>query len=227
MLDFGGGGNFLANSDAHLWCKKPCRTPSSPRSASLPRRSSAPPNLRRTAVYGPVRTVVWEGRSRKVPPYPDSRSAASIAVSPPPVTEIDDTTTAAVVGDGGRWPRHVVCRIRGRVAVISWWCGIRRSSGSIEGRSAVSGPRCHIARCPITRCPITRCPITRCPITRRSICEPRCAITRYLVCSTRSYVRRLSASGTRRHINPSICDIDSSRRHVDRLQFARRNRRRR
>src|SRR3954471_1263902 len=26
---------------------------------------------RRTAVYGPVRTVVWEGRSRKAPPYPD------------------------------------------------------------------------------------------------------------------------------------------------------------
>jgi hypothetical protein len=22
-------------------------------------------------VYGPVRTVVWEGRSRKAPPYPD------------------------------------------------------------------------------------------------------------------------------------------------------------
>ena len=26
----------------------------------------------RTAVYGPVRTVVWEGRSREAPPYPDS-----------------------------------------------------------------------------------------------------------------------------------------------------------
>jgi len=25
----------------------------------------------RTAVYGPVRTVVWEGRNREVPPYPD------------------------------------------------------------------------------------------------------------------------------------------------------------
>src|SRR4051812_27815423 len=28
---------------------------------------------RRTAVYGPVRTVAWEGRSRKAPPYPDRR----------------------------------------------------------------------------------------------------------------------------------------------------------
>ena len=27
--------------------------------------------IRRTAVYGPVRTVVWEGRSREAPPYPD------------------------------------------------------------------------------------------------------------------------------------------------------------
>jgi hypothetical protein len=25
----------------------------------------------RTVVYGPVRTVVWEGRSREAPPYPD------------------------------------------------------------------------------------------------------------------------------------------------------------
>src|SRR5258705_7735350 len=31
----------------------------------------------RTAVYGPVRTVVWEGWSRKTPPYPDQwRKAA-------------------------------------------------------------------------------------------------------------------------------------------------------
>src|SRR3981081_2852773 len=29
--------------------------------------------IRRTAVYGPVCTVVWEGRSRETPPYPDRR----------------------------------------------------------------------------------------------------------------------------------------------------------
>ena len=29
------------------------------------------PAISRTAVYGPVRTVVWEGRSREAPPYPD------------------------------------------------------------------------------------------------------------------------------------------------------------
>jgi hypothetical protein len=28
-------------------------------------------SIQRTAVYGPVRTVVWEGRSREAPPYPD------------------------------------------------------------------------------------------------------------------------------------------------------------
>ena len=31
--------------------------------------------IQRTAVYGPVRTVVWEGRSREAPPYPDFRLA--------------------------------------------------------------------------------------------------------------------------------------------------------
>ena len=36
-----------------------------------PERPAA--GLRRTAVYGPVRTVVWEGRSREAPPYPDWR----------------------------------------------------------------------------------------------------------------------------------------------------------
>ena len=44
--------------------------PTSNRSASHPcsARVSA---TSRTAVYGPVRTVVWEGRSREAPPYPD------------------------------------------------------------------------------------------------------------------------------------------------------------
>src|SRR6516164_3341209 len=34
---------------------------------------SCPANriIHRTAVYGPVRTVVWEGRCREAPPYPD------------------------------------------------------------------------------------------------------------------------------------------------------------
>ncbi|MET4295347.1 hypothetical protein ABIB06_006500, partial [Bradyrhizobium sp. LB8.2] len=27
--------------------------------------------IHRTAVYGPVRTVVWEGRRREASPYPD------------------------------------------------------------------------------------------------------------------------------------------------------------
>ena len=32
--------------------------------------------ISRTAVYGPVRTVVWEGRGREAPPYPDCGSLA-------------------------------------------------------------------------------------------------------------------------------------------------------
>src|SRR5579863_9667844 len=34
----------------------------------------------RTAVYGPVRTVVWEGRSRKAPPYPDQDNLCDLSV---------------------------------------------------------------------------------------------------------------------------------------------------
>ena len=33
--------------------------------------------IQRTAGYGPVRPVVWEGRSREAPPYPDIRSYGS------------------------------------------------------------------------------------------------------------------------------------------------------
>src|SRR6516165_3661048 len=35
------------------------------------RRGAAVCLIRRTAGYGPVRPVVWEGRSRETPPYPD------------------------------------------------------------------------------------------------------------------------------------------------------------
>src|SRR5262249_5540301 len=52
--------------------------PTSNRSVSHPcsARVSA---TSRTAVYGPVRTVVWEGRSREAPPYPDPWPIASLA----------------------------------------------------------------------------------------------------------------------------------------------------
>src|SRR5258707_4022892 len=39
------------------------------------RRRAATCIIHRTAVYGPVRTVGWEGRSREAPPYPVSRLA--------------------------------------------------------------------------------------------------------------------------------------------------------
>src|SRR5579863_5345291 len=41
--------------------------------------------IHRTAVYGPVRTVVWEGRSREAPPYPDF-ATGWIAGSSPAMT---------------------------------------------------------------------------------------------------------------------------------------------
>ena len=56
--------------------------PSLMRSACL----ASPPVLsltRRTAVYGPVRTVVWEGRAGNRSPYPDPSCATGV----PPVPE--------------------------------------------------------------------------------------------------------------------------------------------
>jgi hypothetical protein len=52
----------------------PCLTPTLPhwdyQNSSLQQRLTD-----RTAVYGPVRTVVWEGWNREAPPYPDSTRA--------------------------------------------------------------------------------------------------------------------------------------------------------
>src|ERR1019366_2997632 len=49
---------------------KPCRMPISPRLDFRP-WSRVDSITNRTAVYGPVRTVVWEGRRSDPPPYPD------------------------------------------------------------------------------------------------------------------------------------------------------------
>jgi hypothetical protein len=53
--------------------------PTSNRSVSPPcsNRVSA---TSRTAVYGPVRTVVWEGRSREASPYPDPLPGGDVAL---------------------------------------------------------------------------------------------------------------------------------------------------
>ena len=56
----------LSNSPRFPWLY---RTPYSNRSAL--QLSGVQSLIHRTAVYGPVRTVVWEGRSREAPPYPD------------------------------------------------------------------------------------------------------------------------------------------------------------
>src|SRR5579863_307661 len=44
------------------------------------RRATAARLIHRTAGYGPVCPVVWEGRSREAPPYPDCRTWTSISV---------------------------------------------------------------------------------------------------------------------------------------------------
>jgi hypothetical protein len=49
--------------------------PSSFRSTSRPSRPSVWLKVRRTAVYGPVCTVVWEGRRARLPPIPMGTSA--------------------------------------------------------------------------------------------------------------------------------------------------------
>src|ERR1019366_5136213 len=54
---------------ARLWTK-PCRMPISARLDFRP-WSRVDSITNRTAVYGPVRTVVWEGRRSDPPPYPD------------------------------------------------------------------------------------------------------------------------------------------------------------
>ncbi len=58
------GGSVMTRRSA-----KPCPMPSSKRSA-CPDSPSAHSSTRRTAVYGPVRTVVWEGRAGNRSPIP-------------------------------------------------------------------------------------------------------------------------------------------------------------
>src|SRR5215813_2054245 len=48
----------------------------------------------RTAVYGPVRTVVWEGRSCEAPPYPDRSDFV-----PWPKRRCRNVRSRAAVGD--------------------------------------------------------------------------------------------------------------------------------
>ena len=62
----------------------------------------------RTAVYGPVRTVVWEGRSRKAPPYPDLWRKADLCLGR--FFELVDLTLVERV-DRGRVPGNIDSRV--------------------------------------------------------------------------------------------------------------------
>src|SRR6202008_1920382 len=62
----------------------------------------------RTAVYGPVRTVVWEGRSREAPPYPDRSDFVRWPDSDLPV---DQRLCRLLVGNRARYAGRVIFRV--------------------------------------------------------------------------------------------------------------------
>jgi hypothetical protein len=62
----------------------------------------------RTAVYGPVRTVVWEGRSREAPPYPDRSDFVPCDGFWTPAT------TRHSARSGSRRPKSAKARSRGK-----------------------------------------------------------------------------------------------------------------
>ena len=61
-----------------------CQTPSSAGSASHPSPPAMPLDFVEPPCTRPVRTVVWEGRSRAAPPYPDDATALSGDTPPAP-----------------------------------------------------------------------------------------------------------------------------------------------
>src|SRR5215831_16461789 len=61
------------------------------------RRRPAPCIIQRTAGYGPVCPVVWEGRSRKAPPYPDQRGVAA-----------DEAGLTPFAGRRSHWPASLL-----------------------------------------------------------------------------------------------------------------------
>src|SRR3989442_7891485 len=63
---------------ARLWAS-PCRTQPSPRLA-FRLWSGVGRITNRTAVYGSVRTVVWEGRRNDPPPIPIKRACATLSL---------------------------------------------------------------------------------------------------------------------------------------------------
>src|SRR5258706_3139761 len=56
----------------------------------------------RTAVYGPVRTVVWEGWSREAPPYPDHCANSAVAVAPPLRRQSEDKAPSSKLKEAAR-----------------------------------------------------------------------------------------------------------------------------
>src|ERR1035437_292349 len=70
--------------------------------------------IQRTAVYGPVRTVVWEGRSREAPPYPDLWHKDGVIGRP--ARRSLEILGAALQADGGTRSAFAASSIRRRSA---------------------------------------------------------------------------------------------------------------
>jgi len=91
----------------------------------------------RTAVYGPVRTVVWEGRSREAPPYPDVCWACSVAWRWKSSTQPDGgeglATTQGLSPRGEVWRKRIAnVRVDGQTSGTR---RKRRTSGPLTAKS--------------------------------------------------------------------------------------------
>src|SRR6266478_5655499 len=70
----------------------------------------------RTAVYGPVRTVVWEGWSREAPPYPD------LWHEPDQLNPADDVRCSGWTGSGDGVRSTRLIRMYGPAARCKRFC---------------------------------------------------------------------------------------------------------
>ena len=105
--------------------------------------------IQRTAVYGPVRTVVWEGRSREAPPYPDCRAARL------PLSRFRACHFANV----GYW--HMTAFAASQIFVGYWGNNGQRSVRRLNRYAAIDPKRSLAVRCgnsfgcrfqPLSRC---------------------------------------------------------------------------
>src|SRR3954452_21793882 len=96
-----------------LPAKRDTQSPATGESHRQPLNSIEPP------WYGPVCPVVWEGRSREAPPYPDllgRKRSAELTVTAAPGFRPDATSRSI-----GRQPTSTDRRLAGPSTNPSWW----------------------------------------------------------------------------------------------------------